>query len=64
MENVIKMCLCNEDFIKFQKKTERNSLDFQTAISVDACIDFLDSWHGEVRSKPTALGENLESSVG
>ena len=28
------------------------------------CIDFLDSWHGEVRSKPTALGENLESSVG
>ena len=45
--------------IKFQKKTERNSLDFQTAISVDACIDFLDSWHGEVRSKPTALGDNL-----
>ena len=32
------MCLCNEDFIKFQKKTERNSLDFQTAISVDASL--------------------------
>ena len=53
-----------EKINKISKKTERNSLDFQTAISVDTRVDFLDSWHGKVRSKPTALGENLESSVG
>ena len=27
MENVIKMCLCNEDFIKFQKKTEDHGVE-------------------------------------
>ena len=64
MENVIKVCLRHEDFIKFQKKSERNSLDFQTTEPVDAGIDLLDTRHGKIRGQSAALGENLESLGG